>query len=66
MLMADDMVEGGPTRNGLDALSHSTYATTNNVQSSSELTAICQTCLFHVEKCHSRVDSNPQTLITKV
>ena len=42
------------TRNGLDALSHSTYATTNNVQPSSELTASCQTCLHHVVKCHPR------------
>ena len=30
----------------------STYATTNYVQSSSEVTASCPACLPHVEKCH--------------
>ena len=43
---------------GLSILS-STYDTTNNVQSSSELRASCITCLHHVGKYHPHVDSNP-------
>ena len=35
------------------------YVTTNNVQSSSELTQSFQTFLHHVENCHSRVDLYP-------
>ena len=53
------------TRNSLEALLHSTYATTNNVQSISELTASCQTCLHLVEKCHPRVELNPRPWLPK-
>ena len=41
-------------------LGRSTYATTNYVQCSSELTSSCQTCLHHVENCHPRVELNPR------
>ena len=41
-------------------LKQRTYATTNYAQSSSELTASFQTCLYHVENCHPQVDSNPR------